>query len=176
MKTIIACILIALLFANLLRGIAQAVLPITSASTPCRRAWALRAGFGGMVDGCFVSGVLFTFLNSFSMKILTEGHRYELPNFENPSEKGQEIQFIHKDTDPSGVGMSGDGVTLHTMSDDTTNEAVLGMLIDRLQFLQKKFPCRENAIVITKLEESLMWLEKRTADRVKRNVEGKHLA
>jgi hypothetical protein len=44
-----------------------------------------------------------------------------------------------------------------------------------MQYLQGKFPCRGNALVITKLEESLMWLNKRTADRVKRNVEGKHL-
>lgn len=44
------------------------------------------------------------------------------------------------------------------------------------EYLQSKFPCRENAIVITKLEESLMWLEKRTLDRKKRNVEGKQLA
>ena len=48
------------------------------------------------------------------------------------------------------------------------NEEVLEMLIDRLTFLQAAFPCRENAIVITKLEESLMWLNKRTADRVAR--------
>jgi hypothetical protein len=41
-----------------------------------------------------------------------------------------------------------------------------------LQFLQAKAPCRENAIVITKLEESLMWLNKRTADRQARGVEG----
>ena len=56
------------------------------------------------------------------------------------------------------------------------NEEVLEVLIDRMNFLQSKFPCRENAIVITKLEESLMWLNKRTQDRLKRNVEGKHLA
>lgn len=49
------------------------------------------------------------------------------------------------------------------------------VLIDRMNYLQGKFPCRENAIVITKLEESLMWLEKRTNDRKKRGVEGKHI-
>lgn len=38
------------------------------------------------------------------------------------------------------------------------------------------FPCRENSITITKLEEALMWQEARTKDRVKRNVEGKNLA
>jgi hypothetical protein len=41
--------------------------------------------------------------------------------------------------------------------------------------LNGKFPCRENSIAITKLEEALMWLNKRTADRVKRGVEGKNL-
>lgn len=32
--------------------------------------------------------------------------------------------------------------------------------------------CRENAIAITKLDEALMWLGKRTKDREKRGVEG----
>jgi hypothetical protein len=43
-----------------------------------------------------------------------------------------------------------------------------------LKYLNAKFPCRENAISITKLEEALMWQEKRTMDRIKRNVEGKN--
>lgn len=103
------------------------------------------------------------------MKSLIEGHLYELENFENKSAEGQKLQFIQKE--PSDA-MDG---TLQTISDGTTNEDVLAMLIDRMKYLQEKFPCRENAIVITKLEESLMWLEKRTADRVKRNVEGKQL-
>ena len=110
------------------------------------------------------------------MKVLTQGHKYELANFENQQVAGQTLQFIKKDTDPSGVGMGGDGVTLYTMNDGTTNEEVLAMLIDRMQYLQAKFPCRENAIVITKLEESLMWLNKRTEDRKKRGVEGQHKA
>lgn len=110
------------------------------------------------------------------MKVLHEGHYYELANFEKLHNEGQRLQFIHKETDPSGIGVGGDGTTLHTIADGTTNEEVLTMLIDRMKYLQAKFPCRENAIVITKLEESLMWLEKRTADRKARNVEGKHLA
>ena len=39
--------------------------------------------------------------------------------------------------------------------------------------LNKKFPCRENAMMITKLDEALMWSKKRTEDRINRNVEGK---
>lgn len=110
------------------------------------------------------------------MKILHEGHYYELANFEKLNHEGQRIQFIHKETDPSGIGAGDDGVTLHTIADGTTNEEVLAMLVDRMKYLQAKFPCRENAIVITKLEESLMWLNKRTEDRIARKVEGKHIA
>lgn len=102
------------------------------------------------------------------MKVKVEGHAYELSNFENKDLEGQSLQFIHKE--PVIEGSS----ELKTVSDGTTNEEVLEVLINRLGYLQSKFPCRENAIVITKLEEALMWLNKRTADRVKRNVEGKN--
>jgi hypothetical protein len=64
---------------------------------------------------------------------------------------------------------------LETINDGTTNEDLLEVLIDRMNYLQNKFPCRENAIAITKLDEALLWLEKRTNDRKKRQVEGKHL-
>ncbi len=57
-----------------------------------------------------------------------------------------------------------------------TNEALLDVLIHRLNVLNGKFPCRENALAITKMEEALMWLNQRTANRVKRGVEGKHEA
>lgn len=103
------------------------------------------------------------------MKVNVEGHQYELSNFENKEEPGQILQFIHKEPKEEG------STELITIADGTTNEELLEILINRMNFLQSKFPCRENAIVITKLEESLMWLNKRTQDRLKRNVEGKQL-
>lgn len=116
------------------------------------------------------------------MKVITEGHKYELSNFENKEAEGQKIQFIEKVPETAvntslgrDYGQVYQTGNLLTVNDGTTNEEVLEMLIDRMNYLQGKFPCRENAIVITKLEESLMWLNKRTADRVKRNVEGKQL-
>lgn len=42
-----------------------------------------------------------------------------------------------------------------------------------IEELNKIFPCRENAMTITKLDEALMWQEKRTKDRELRNVEGR---
>ena len=103
------------------------------------------------------------------MKNNIPGHQYELSNFENKDQQGQILQFIHKEPKEEG------STELITISDGTTNEEILEVLIDRMNFLQSKFPCRENDIVITKLEESLMWLNKRTQDRIKRNVEGKQL-
>lgn len=41
-----------------------------------------------------------------------------------------------------------------------------------LEGLNTKFPSRENSVAITKLDEALMWLDKRTKDRLKRGVEG----
>lgn len=38
--------------------------------------------------------------------------------------------------------------------------------------LNDKFPCRENAITITKLEEALLWQRHRTVNREARGVEG----
>jgi hypothetical protein len=101
------------------------------------------------------------------MKILTLGHKYALDHFE-AGHPVQTIQFIEK------APVAG-GTSLVIINDGTTNEEVLKMMIDRMNYLQAKFPCRENAIVITKLEESLMWLNKRTADRQARNVEGKQI-
>lgn len=100
------------------------------------------------------------------MKILIKGKKYELPNLKNPEGKGQEIQFAYNKTDTSGNENDE-----KVFQDGTTNEAVLAMLIDRLYVLQKEFPCRENAIVITKLEESLMWLNKRAVDQGNGNGE-----
>lgn len=102
------------------------------------------------------------------MNVLVAGHRYELSNFENDGTV-QTLQFIHKEkTSNTDV--------LTTIANGTTNEEVIEVLIDRLHFLNNNFPCRENSIAITKLDEALMWLNKRTQDRQKRNVEGKHLA
>ncbi len=42
----------------------------------------------------------------------------------------------------------------------------------KIEGFNTAFPCRENSLVITKLDEALLWLYKRKADREKRNVEG----
>jgi hypothetical protein len=92
------------------------------------------------------------------MKILSPGHKYALAAFEGGQE--QHLQFIEKD------------IAGNLISDGTTNEEVLAMMIDRMGVLNQKVPCRETSLAITKLEEALLWLNKRTADRIERGVEG----
>lgn len=54
-----------------------------------------------------------------------------------------------------------------------SGEALVAVVIDRLRSFQSgPFACRENALALTNLEEGLMWLQKRTRDRLARGVEG----
>lgn len=96
------------------------------------------------------------------MKALEDHHTYLLDSFEGKLD--QVVSFIKKEKQ-----LSDELVTVH---DGTTNEEVLRMLIHRLKALGAKLPSRENSLAITKCEEALMWLEKRTADRLSRGVEG----
>ena len=54
----------------------------------------------------------------------------------------------------------------------TTLEEVLEKLIAFMENLGNVVPSRETSLVITKLEEALLWQKRRTEKRVARNVEG----
>lgn len=54
-----------------------------------------------------------------------------------------------------------------------SNEALLAIVEDRLAGFQSgQYACRENAVALTKIQEAMMWLLKRTRDRMQRGVEG----
>lgn len=54
-----------------------------------------------------------------------------------------------------------------------SGEALLAIVEDRLiGFQAGKYACRENRLALERLQEAMMWLHKRTLDRVKRGVEG----
>jgi hypothetical protein len=58
-----------------------------------------------------------------------------------------------------------------------TQEVLLAIVADRLQCFGKgPFPSRENAVALTHVETAMLWLQKRTMDRLARGVEGKTLA
>lgn len=80
------------------------------------------------------------------------------------------------------------GPILESGFNGLSNEALVAVVIDRMrgfqygrkedgtfdEALRGKYACRENALALTSLEESLMWLQKRTRDRLSRGVEGTH--
>lgn len=98
-------------------------------------------------------------------KILTLGHKYVADNFEDAS-TGQVIQFIEKQPKEEG------SKEFVTINDGTTNEEVLKVLIDRLGYLDNKFPCEENKQAMFHIQSALDSLNKRTKDRQSRGVEG----
>lgn len=52
-------------------------------------------------------------------------------------------------------------------------EHLLAIVADRLRSFQAgPFSSRYNSIALTKCEEALMWLQRRTVDRIRRGVEG----
>lgn len=68
-----------------------------------------------------------------------------------------------------------DGPILEAGVNGAMDENLITIVIDRLRGFQSgKYCTRENAIALTKLEESLMWLKERTRNREMRNVEGTH--
>lgn len=103
------------------------------------------------------------------MEVLIPGHRYQVPNFENP-QGGQTIQFIQKEPNAA------DPTQLDTVNDGTTNEALLEVLINRTEYLQAKFPCAENEHALQSLKESFWWFNERTNRRKAKGVEGKQVA
>ncbi len=86
---------------------------------------------------------------------------YSTPNDKDGTMVFQPIKFYE---------MMSDG----SYDNGTTLEEMLRVSIERLTDLNDRFTCSENSIAITKIQEALMWLNQRTADRVARNVEGKH--
>jgi len=100
-------------------------------------------------------------------------HLYSVTGFhsiDNPSASGMDghrSSFIRMDV------LFQNGPLKESKPNGITHEAMLAILIDRLRGFQTgQFACRENAIVLTHLETAMLWLQKRTHDRLKRGVEG----
>jgi len=97
------------------------------------------------------------------MKILKEGHHYKLNSFEKcPNPKTfQELIFVE---------MIEDG----TYKNGTTNEEIINVLINRMEYLNNKFPCEDNEKTIEHLKSALHSLNNRTRLRKEQGVEGLH--
>lgn len=75
---------------------------------------------------------------------------------------------------------SGNRVTFQIQDGPIKEFGVNGAQIDdvilwvknKIEGFNKTYPCRENSLVLTKLDEALLWLLKRKMDREARGVEG----
>lgn len=102
-------------------------------------------------------------------KVMAETeYEYNAPHLYtiNKVENGEEICKINFQKGPiKDCGVNGLNI-----------EDLIAISIDRLQHFQdSKFCCRENQKALEKLEESLMWLRKRTLDREAKGIEGTNI-
>jgi hypothetical protein len=89
--------------------------------------------------------------------------------FPDKDGEGEHVELLQKVHFQEGP-IKEDGVN------GVNNEDLIAMVICRLEHFQKsEFSCRENALAITKLEEALLWLRKRTMGREQRGVEGTNI-
>lgn len=104
------------------------------------------------------------------VNVIDAGHTYELHHHQDPnsdSDVGVEtIKFVKKEQQ----GKEGDPLT--TVQNGTTNEAVLEMMLDRLQHLNSIMYDELNDKAIAKIKDALECLYRRTRKRETRGVEG----
>jgi len=81
------------------------------------------------------------------------------------------------------VEVNGNKITF-TIQDGTVPDAgenglqamdIIYILRELFDAMNKDFPCRENALTITHLDEAYHWQLRRTVERQKRGVEGKNI-
>lgn len=83
------------------------------------------------------------------------------------ADKGQQVPKVLSEVNFQKGPIKENGVN------GVCNEDLIAMVICRLEHFQKsEYSSRDNAMAITKLEESLLWLRKRTIGRENRGVEG----
>lgn len=106
--------------------------------------------------------------------VIEPGHVYDALDTELSEEPGHinktRIVFMRKEPRQPGDG------ELEVTLEGTTTEAIVGILIDRMQYLQEKVPCEENKSVLQGLFKARDWLDKRTKNRQERGVEGTNKA
>lgn len=111
--------------------------------------------------------------------IIEEGTKYSLPVYDVVEGKGiVKVEDTGEENDPFQTQII-NFVRGSKLGDEevdkkrgTLHEHLLSMMIHDLKFKSNLVPSRESSIVVTKLEEALMWLRERQIDRVKREVEG----
>lgn len=105
------------------------------------------------------NGVAVNAIHSHSDGRMVEGHEYQI--LSGPLTTTLNFQ-------QGGVAQNGvNGIT---------NEALIAVLLHRVNFLNNRFPSDENEMALAHLQSALDQLELRTARRMTRGVEGQEVA
>lgn len=100
-------------------------------------------------------------------------HRYEITGFDTGGNPSRTDSAGYSHSKSRDIIMFQNGPIKTFGVNGITQEAMLAIIIDRLRSFQAgQYKCRENAIALTHCEEALMWLQRRTVERIKRGVEG----
>ena len=94
--------------------------------------------------------------------------------------KVKEVEWGQPEGNYIEVNHKHNAITFKIQDGPIKEKGVNGCQVDHLimtsiamiEGLDIKYPCRENAEALTKLEEALMWLDNRKKDREQRGVEG----
>lgn len=101
--------------------------------------------------------------------ILEDGAEYALPNYEVIEGKG--LVETGSQTRINFVRGSKLGTDKIEPNEGTLHEHLISAMVHDLKLKNKLVPSRETSMVITKLEEALMWQQRRSIDRAKREVQ-----
>lgn len=95
-------------------------------------------------------------------EVVDPGHLYLVRGDNQHGEHNRIISFIKKEEDK-------------LIRDGIQNIDLYDVLLDRLNYLQEKFPCEENIEQIRAVMSAKNWDELRTTRRMSQGVEGKDL-
>lgn len=87
-----------------------------------------------------------------AVNVTDPGHLYILSN-------GQQIQFMKRDEN-------------NVVTPGITNEELITVLMDRMNWLDEKLPCVENEHIQEALQDALMFMNVRTLIRTQQKVKG----
>lgn len=102
-------------------------------------------------------------------ELFDPGYTYQMNEMIGFDPENDQAIYSHLQQAISFVQKHEDG----TWTPGLQSEQLLIALIDRHKKLNAKFPSREGALAITKMEEALMWMEARVKERTNRGVMGK---
>lgn len=100
-------------------------------------------------------------------------HKYDITGFDTDTNPSSGAPDGYKSSFGRLVILFQNGPVKEAGFNGISQEALLAIVIDRLRAFQAgPFSTKENAVALTHIETGLLWLQKRTCDRMARGVEG----